>query len=134
VAVAIRTDELSVGIRPLVEKLSGEQVFSCYQCGMCSAGCPLAEQMDMLPNQVIRMLQLNDAQVLETNAMWVCASCLACEVRCPKGVDLAKIMEGLRQIVLREAVDRVEIDQLEPDAISRLPQIALIANLRKKTG
>ena len=92
-----------------VEELSGENVFACYQCGMCSAGCPLTEEMDRLPSQVIRDLQLDDPELLESNAMWVCASCLACEVRCPKGVDLAKLMEALRQIVLRRALDNLSL-------------------------
>ena len=117
-----------------VEELSGENVFACYQCGMCSAGCPLTEQMDRLPSQVIRDLQLDDPTLLESNAMWVCASCLACEVRCPKGVDLAKLMEALRQIVLRAAVDNVSLDEMTRDEIRELPQIALVASLRKKTG
>ncbi len=117
-----------------VEELSGENVFACYQCGMCSAGCPLTEQMDRLPSQVIRDLQLDDPSLLESNAMWVCASCLACEVRCPKGVDLAKLMEALRQIVLRKAIDNVSLDGLTRDDIRALPQIALVASLRKKTG
>jgi len=117
-----------------VEELSGENVFACYQCGMCSAGCPLTEEMDRLPSQVIRDLQLDDPTLLESNAMWVCASCLACEVRCPKGVDLAKLMEALRQIVLRRALDNVSIDDMTRDDIRPLPQIALVASLRKKTG
>ena len=117
-----------------VEELSGENVFACYQCGMCSAGCPLTEQMDRLPSQVIRDLQLDDPSLLESNAMWVCASCLACEVRCPKGVDLAKLMEALRQIVLRATLDNVSLDEMTRDEIRELPQIALVASLRKKTG
>jgi heterodisulfide reductase subunit C len=117
-----------------VEELSGENVFACYQCGMCSAGCPLTEEMDRLPSQVIRDLQLDDPTLLESNAMWVCASCLACEVRCPKGVDLAKLMEALRQIVLRRALDNVSLDDMTRDDIRPLPQIALVASLRKKTG
>ena len=117
-----------------VEELSGENVCACYQCGMCSAGCPLTEEMDRLPSQVIRDLQLDDPTLLESNAMWVCASCLACEVRCPKGVDLAKLMEALRQIVLRRALDNVSIDDMTRDDIRPLPQIALVASLRKKTG
>jgi len=117
-----------------VEELSGENVFACYQCGMCSAGCPLTEEMDRLPSQVIRDLQLDDPTLLESNAMWVCASCLACEVRCPKGVDLAKLMEALRQIVLRRALDNVSLDGMTRDDIRPLPQIALVASLRKKTG
>ena len=117
-----------------VEELSGENVFACYQCGMCSAGCPLTEEMDRLPSQVIRDLQMDDPSLLESNAMWVCASCLACEVRCPKGVDLAKLMEALRQVVLRKSIDNVSLDGMDRDAIRNLPQIALVASLRKKTG
>ena len=121
-------------LRRRVEELSGENVFACYQCGMCSAGCPYAEEMDRLPSQVIRDLQLDDPTLLDSNAMWVCASCLACEVRCPKGVDLAKLMEALRQIHLRATLDRVSLDRLSKDEIRELPQIALVASLRKKTG
>ena len=124
----------TVNLCARVEELSGENVFACYQCGMCSAGCPLTEEMDRLPSQVIRGLQLDDPTLLDSNAMWVCASCLACEVRCPKGVDLAKLMEALRQIMLRNALDNVSIDELTRDQIRELPQIALVANLRKKTG
>jgi heterodisulfide reductase subunit C len=117
-----------------VEELSGENVFACYQCGMCAAGCPLTEEMDRLPSQVIRDLQLDDITLLDSNAMWVCASCLACEVRCPKGVDLAKLMEALRQLHLRKELDHVSIDEMSPQEIAKLPQIALVASFRKKTG
>lgn len=120
--------------RARVEELSGENVFACYQCGMCAAGCPLTEEMDRLPSQVIRDLQLNDITLLDSNAMWVCASCLACEVRCPKGVDLAKLMEALRQLHLRKELDHVSIDEMSQQEIAKLPQIALVASFRKKTG
>ncbi len=121
-------------LRERVEALSGERVFACYQCGMCAAGCPLTDEMDRLPSQVIRDLQRDDPSVLDSNAMWVCASCLACEVRCPKGVDLAKLMEALRQLHLRGSLDYLSVEDLTPDEIRRLPQIALVASLRKKTG
>ena len=94
--MAKRTLTQDGSLREKVEALSGENVFSCYQCGMCSADCPLTERMDLLPSQVIRKLQLDDWTVMNTNVMWVCASCLACEVRCPKGVDLARLMEAMR--------------------------------------
>jgi len=121
-------------LRARVEELSGESVFACYQCGMCSAGCPLTDEMDRLPSQVIRDLQLEDISLLESNAMWVCASCLACEVRCPKGVDLAKLMEALRQLHLRKELDHVSINDMTQEEIGKLPQIALVASFRKKTG
>jgi heterodisulfide reductase subunit C len=121
-------------LRERVEELTGEKLFACYQCGMCSAACPLAEEMDRLPSQVIRALQLGDPTVIDSNAMWVCASCFACEVRCPKGVDLAKLMEALRQLRLRRSLDWISLDELPRERIRELPQIALVASLRKKAG
>lgn len=121
-------------LRERVEEMTGEKLFACYQCGMCSAACPLAEEMDRLPSQVIRALQVGDPTILESNAMWVCASCFACEVRCPKGVDLAKLMEALRQLRLRRSLDWISLDELPRERIKELPQIALVASLRKKTG
>ena len=117
-----------------VEELSGQNVFDCYQCGMCSAGCPLAEEMDLLPNQVLHALQMKDPEVMNANSMWICASCYTCQVRCPKEVDLAKVMEAMRQIYLRKRMDHVSLDGLSRREIRRLPQIAVVASFRKKTG
>ncbi|HHE51577.1 MAG TPA: heterodisulfide reductase [Candidatus Acetothermia bacterium] len=117
-----------------VEELSGENIFDCYQCRMCSAGCPMAEEMDLLPNQVLHALQVKDPEVMSANSMWICASCYTCQVRCPKGVDLAKVMEAMRQIYLRKRMDHVSLDGLSHREIRRLPQIAVVASFRKKTG
>lgn len=109
-----------------VEEISGQNVFSCYQCGKCSAGCVFVEHMDALPNQVIRLVQLGDESVMALQTPWVCASCLACSVRCPKGVDVARVMEALRQLALRRGIAPVEV---KPDRA--FPQIALVGALRK---
>jgi heterodisulfide reductase subunit C len=113
-----------------VEEISGEKLSACYQCGKCSAGCPLVSAMDILPNQAIRLAQLGAEEVLDFQAIWLCASCLTCAARCPKGVDLARVMEALRLIRLRKNVDRVEIGKL-PEG---LPPIAVISALRKYTS
>jgi heterodisulfide reductase subunit C len=111
-----------------VEELSGQNPYACYQCGKCSAGCLFAEHMDFLPNQILRLVQLGDESVLWAKAPWVCAACLACAVRCPKGVDIARIMEALRQIALRRGVQPVEFKVDRP-----YPQIALVGAYRKVT-
>ena len=117
-----------------VKELSGENVYTCYQCGNCSAGCPAADFMDLAPHQVIRLVQLGMIEeILQTNTVWICAACITCRVRCPKGVDLSKIMEALRQIVLRDKKNYVHLNEIKKELLEKLPQIALIGNFRKFT-
>jgi heterodisulfide reductase subunit C len=115
-----------------VTTLSEENQHACYQCGKCSAGCPAAAFMDLLPNQVLRLLQLGKVdRILETNTPFACISCFACSVRCPKGIDIAAIMEALRQVILRSKLDDFDIRDIDPEQLEKIPPILLIGTFRK---
>jgi len=124
-------DQLRGALVQRVEAISGQPVLECNQCGKCSAGCPVASAMDMLPNQVIRLVQLGLDEALDAQAIWICASCFTCVTRCPKGVDLPRVMEALRQIHLRRGEELLSPDDLSPQAVADLPAMALIAGFRK---
>ncbi len=136
VRVRISRDKVRSDFVRLVNEISGQNVLNCYQCGRCSAGCPLTFAMDILPSQVIRLVQLGlEEEALGTNTPWVCASCMTCFARCPRGVDLAKVMEALRAIKLRPGdADRIRLNQFPREALARLPQQGLVSGLRKFTG
>jgi hypothetical protein len=55
-------------------------------------------------------------------------------VRCPRGLDLSKVAEAARQIMLRQGVDHIEIRKIPEQEIARLPTIALVSSFRKMTG
>jgi len=116
-----------------VETISGEDLLSCNQCGKCSAGCPAAFSMDILPNQVIRLAQLGIEDVLESQTIWTCAACMNCLARCPKGIDLPRVMEALRLIKMEKSGNLVEASQLSAELLNELPQIAIVGGLRKFT-
>jgi heterodisulfide reductase subunit C len=118
-----------------VATLSEENQYSCYQCGKCSAGCPAAPFMDLLPNQVLRLLQLGKVdRILETNTPFACVSCFVCSSRCPKGIDIAAIMESLRQIILRGKIDDFDIKKISPKELEKAPPILLVGTFRKLTA
>ena len=114
-----------------VESISGQPLMECYQCGRCSAGCPVVDAMDLLPNQVIRLAQLGLQDVLTSTSPWICASCLTCQARCPKGIDVPRVMEAIRQIALRGAAPRLVATQVAPDLLAHAPQMAIVGALRK---
>ena len=127
----LSADEVRSAFVREVEEISGEDLLACNQCGKCSAGCPVASVMDLLPSQVIRMAQLGMEEVLESRTIWICASCLTCVTRCPKGVDLPRLMEALREIALRSGVTEIDLSQLPGDLVDELPQLAIVGGFRK---
>ena len=114
-----------------IEAISEQNLLECNQCGRCSAGCPLVEEMDLLPNQVIRFLQLGLETPLQSRTPWVCAACLMCESRCPKDVDLPRLMEAVRQIALRRGVSQVSAKDVQPALLAQAPQMVVVGALRR---
>jgi heterodisulfide reductase subunit C2 len=88
-----------------IEALSGVSVRRCFQCGKCSAGCPMASFMEIGPTRIMRMLQMGLAgKVLEGLSIWRCASCETCTSRCPNEVHLAAVMDALRKLSVDSGV------------------------------
>ena len=132
--IQLSAEQLQSDFVKKVEEISGEDLLSCYQCGKCSAGCPMAKDMDLLPNHIIRLMQLGlREEIAKANTIWMCASCTTCGVRCPRGVDLSRVMEALRALALRDKTDYVDLQSLSKETIADLPQIAMVSSFRKHT-
>ena len=87
--------------RSLIIERCGEDTGKCIQCGKCSAGCPIAPDMDYLPNQVMELIRLNQKErLLTASSYWFCASCQTCSIRCPYAIDIALVMNTLRKLTL----------------------------------
>ena len=84
----------------LAEKIArdaGVTLSDCYQCGKCSAGCPMTHAMDLQPREVVHCLQLgNTDELLNSKTIWLCAACHACTDRCPHSIDPASLNEHAR--------------------------------------
>jgi heterodisulfide reductase subunit C2 len=93
-----------------VEGESGIKVSACFQCRKCTNGCPVTFAMDLYPDQVMRFIQLGLRQeVQESATIWVCSSCETCTTRCPNEIDIAGVMDFMKQSVVKEkgqAADR----------------------------
>ncbi|MGZ3512733.1 MAG: 4Fe-4S dicluster domain-containing protein [Thermodesulfobacteriota bacterium] len=125
-----------------VIQASGEKIQACFQCQKCSAGCPIAYAMDILPNQMLRRIQYGHREkVLTSKTIWICASCYTCSVRCPNDIDIARVMDALRSLSIRSGAEPGEKDiplfhSVFLDSIKskgRIHELSLIVQLKSKT-
>ena len=78
----------------------------CFQCGTCTADCPIARFSDVFhPRRFLRMTQLGmKDRVLGSEALWLCAACFTCVDHCPQGVDIAGVLRALRNMAVAEGI------------------------------
>lgn len=86
-----------------VQEKSHSHLERCYQCFTCALGCPVAFATDYTPNQIIRMVLAGmKEEVLQSDLIWLCASCETCAARCPNNVEIVRLMDTLRIMSLAE--------------------------------
>jgi heterodisulfide reductase subunit C len=101
----INSDPEGEQLKKIVNHLSRQRVDLCWHCLACGGGCPFSEHMDLLPNQVIRLIQLGKGrEALDSKTIWVCVGCHTCSGQCPNRIDIAAIMDALRQLAIREGI------------------------------
>ena len=90
-------------------RMGGVPIQSCFHCRKCTAGCPIAFAMEYNPNAIIKMIQMGMREkVLGSSTIWLCASCETCVTRCPNDVDIAQMMDTLREMAIESGVDAGE--------------------------
>lgn len=126
---------------------TGVHINKCYQCGKCSAGCPVADEMDYPPSLVLRMLQTEDPEqvrkLLGSMSIWLCISCEMCVTRCPMEIDIPTLMDYLRQksakakLTTPKAKKIIAFHKSFLDSINytgRLYEVGLIVDYKMRTG
>lgn len=122
---------------------AGADVTACYQCGRCSAGCPAAEYFDVKPMQAVRMCCYGQEEaLLASRTIWVCAACETCTTRCPNGIDIARMMDLLRNraLALKQGAQEPAVRAFHKAflrsvrAHGRVFEVGMIANYKVRSG
>jgi heterodisulfide reductase subunit C2 len=94
-------------LRKAVEEISGVDVSVCFQCKKCSSGCPVGKLSKMRPSEIMRQLHLGAGnELLESDLVWMCASCETCSARCPMGIDVAAVIDALRNLAIARGASK----------------------------
>jgi heterodisulfide reductase subunit C2 len=82
-----------------LREMTGVNVATCYQCGKCSAGCPMAADSQLRPHRIMRLaMQDRRAELLQDESIWYCLTCETCSARCPNSCDPARIIDAVREL------------------------------------
>ncbi|MBM4461867.1 MAG: (Fe-S)-binding protein [Chloroflexi bacterium] len=82
-----------------VTEAGGEALKQCYQCGLCTGICPWNLVRSFPTRKLIHQAQLGVVD-FEGEDTWICATCRACVVRCPREVAIIDIMKALRGVIV----------------------------------
>jgi len=90
--------------KELLQQPGGERITACFTCRTCSASCPITAVNNRFnPVKIIRMALYGlKKEVLESDFVWLCSSCYACQERCPQGVCITEFMTLLKNIAIKE--------------------------------
>jgi heterodisulfide reductase subunit C len=123
----------------VVQRRIGHNPAACYQCGKCSAGCPMAEETTLRPHDVMRLVLRNDRQRLFAGeSIWICLTCETCTARCPNDCDPARVMDALRELEPASATRKIKafhqafLDQIKSHG--RLFEVGLVLQYKLRTG
>jgi len=72
-------------------------VSTCFNCGNCTAVCPLAQDSAGFPRRMIRMALVGmEQELLASEDLWRCYACGECTQTCPREADPAEFMAAAR--------------------------------------
>ena len=116
-----------------LNRISGTDVKKCMKCGKCSGRCPAFNEMDIKPHQFVSMLGRGKIdELLQSEAIWNCLSCMACVERCPRGVAPAAVVEAVRNTVVRmQGANGIKAEDIPPIVDELIPQQLLVSAYRK---
>lgn len=88
----------------VADQPGGENIKSCFACGVCTGGCPVSDiDSSYDPRKIIRMILLGmKERVLSSDFIWLCSLCNTCSFICPQNVRFSETMEVLRDMAVKE--------------------------------
>lgn len=85
-------------LRHELREFGAKDVDACFNCGNCTAVCPLSRDSTVFPRKIIRYLQLGlRDKLLQSPEPWLCYYCGECSETCPRQANPGELMMAMRR-------------------------------------
>lgn len=88
--------------KTLKNVLDFDKLKFCFECGICTASCPVAELIpeNYNPRTLLHNLLSGSVDMLKSAELWLCAWCNRCHNHCPQKINLPEIFQTLRKFAV----------------------------------
>jgi nitrate reductase gamma subunit/ferredoxin len=92
------TARVDRNLYPELKRFGATDISACFNCGVCSATCPLSVDGASFPRRMSRYAQLGlREKLLASPELWSCYGCSECTEKCPTQADPASFMAAARR-------------------------------------
>jgi heterodisulfide reductase subunit C len=110
----------------------------CYQCGICTGGCPVAKRNpEFNPRKIVHRFLVKRADRKQDQSIWLCLLCHSCVERCPQEVKPSHVIVALRNKAAQEGdIKQYIADELDQICLSgwSIPVMPAITKRREALG
>ena len=88
--------------KTLKNVLDFDKLKFCFECGICTASCPVAELIPehYNPRTLLHNLPSGSVDILKSAELWLCAWCNRCHNHCPQKINLPETFQTLRKFAV----------------------------------
>ena len=89
------------GLLPEIEKYGAADISACFNCGNCTAVCPLSTEEASFPRKIIRYAQVGlEDELLSSREIWECYYCAECSKTCPRQAEPGEFVASARRYAI----------------------------------
>ena len=84
-----------------IKKYGAADISACFNCGNCTAVCPMTKEDETFPRRIIRYAQVGlEDRLLSSKELWLCYNCGECSETCPRQAEPGAFMAAARRYAI----------------------------------
>jgi len=103
----------------------------CFQCMRCTSGCTSLKLLELKPHEIVDLIKFGFVdELLASDIIWTCATCLKCKERCPQRASPYDLIIAVRNV----AVEReTKVPEFYMKAVGQILDTGLFQTVQKIT-
>jgi len=101
-----KLDNIDDSLKLELKEKCGIDIETCLECGKCTGGCSNTHIFDFTPRKIVQLIKMGqETRLYHLDALWTCVSCQLCVDRCPAGIDIARIIDFVREKAIKRGAE-----------------------------